>query len=372
MTIDTIPVAVGTALVLLAIRWPRRWLPRLLALGAGAVAVVGVARANGAGDLSDAGVAVAVAAVVAALASRFERDGGIGPAALAVGGAAAVAAGLARLETATGGFRLPDGRELEPQPGWLLVLGATALVVAAGRRPRRAVGALLPVGLWLGLASGGSLEHGGDAIALVLALGGAVAPHAHGAIALWALAAAATPVAGAGAAALLAAAAVIAAISLHPRAAVVAAPGAAALAAALVDDPSPARLALAALAVITVARLWRTDLDEVDLVEGHLSPVAAVVAALGAWLLLAPETWTWAGDARLTGWGTGVLLASLAAAVGGYVALSVRAQDIELPAIEVADPSYRPGEPRRAGIALVASLAILGLCAAWLLASSLQ
>jgi hypothetical protein len=372
MTIDTIPVAVGTALVLASIRWPRRWLPRLLAAVAGAVAVVGVARANGTGDLSDVGVAIAIATVVAALASRLERDGGVGPAALAVGGAAAAAAGLARLETATGGFRLPDGRQLEPQPGWLLVLAATAIVVAAARRPRRAAAVLLPVGLWLGLATGGTLEHGGDAIALVLALGGALAPHVHGAIALWALAAAATPVAGAGAAGLLAAAAVIAAVWLHPRAALAAAPGAAALAAALVDDPTPARLALAALAVVTVARLWRTDLDDVDLVPGRASPVTAIVAALAAWLLLAPETWTWTGDARLTGWGTGVLLAALAAAVGGYVALSVRGQDIELPALEVADPSYRPGEPRRAGTALVASLAILGLCGGWLLASSLQ
>ena len=97
-----------------------------------------------------------------------------------------------------------------------------------------------------------------------------------------------------------------------------------------------------------------------------------LAAALGAWLLLAPETWTWAGDARLTGGGTGVLLAALAAGVGGYVALSVRGQDLEVPSLVVPDPSYRPGDPHRSSAALLASLVVLGLCGAWLLASSLQ
>lgn len=370
--VDVLPVAAGTALLLLSVRWPRRWVPRLLAAAAGAVGLAGVARATGAGDLSDVGAALAVAAVLVALAAWRERDGGLGPAALGVSGAAAVAAGLARLEGETGGFQLVEGRQLEPQPGWLLVLGATALVVAATRRPRRSGAVLLPAGLWLGLAAGGALEHGGDAIALVLAAGAAAAPHAHGAVALWALAAAATPVEAAGAAALLAAAAVIAATSLHPRAALAAAPGAAALAAALVDDGSPARAALALLGAVTVARLWRTDLDDVDLLPGRPSLPATLALAAGAWLLLAPETWTWAGDTRLTGWGTGILLAALGGAVGAYVAISMRGEDLPLPAVDVADPSYRPGDDRRARLALVGSLVLLGICGAWLLASSIR
>ena len=58
--IDTLPVAAGSALLLLSIRWPHRWVPRLLGAAAAAVGVAGVARFAGDGDLSDVGVAVAV------------------------------------------------------------------------------------------------------------------------------------------------------------------------------------------------------------------------------------------------------------------------------------------------------------------------
>ena len=238
----------------------------------------------------------------------------------------------------------------------------------------RAQSALLPAGLWLGIAAGGALEHGGDAIALVLGVGALLAPAPHAALALWSLAAAAVPVDGHGAAALLAAAAVVATTSLHPRAVVVAAPGAAALAIALADHGTPARVALAVLALATVARLWPTaDGDDADVELGErVHPATAVAGAVGAWLLLAPETHTWAGDARLTGWGAGVLLAALAAGVAGYVALSVRGQDVELPRIEVADPSYRPGDTAAAKRWVVVALGILGIASGWLLASSLQ
>ena len=346
------PVAAGTWLLVASVRWPaRRWPLALTVLAAG-TAAGGAALLAGAGDLSDAGGALAIAAALVVLAARAEDDRGLVPAALGVAGAAAVALGLVGLESDTGGFAAGGGA--------LVALGAAAVVLGAGNRVRRAGVVLLPLALALGVQA-----DVGTGVALVLAIAAVlVADRPAASLGLWALAVAAlNPAAGL----LLAAAAVVSAAWLHPLASLAALPGAAAFAFVALQDGSPARLALAALAAVTIARLWRPI--EPDLVGGRLAPSTIAAVGVGAWLALAPETWAWAPAPGLASWGTGVLYAGLAAAFGAFVIASFTDAAFVAPDLEVADPSYRPGEPRWAWRAALAALAVLAIAGAWLVAS---
>ena len=346
------PVGVGTWLLVASVRWPaRRWPLALTVLAAG-TASGGAALLAGAGDLSDAGGALAVAAALVVLAARAEDDRGLVPAALGVAGSAAVALGLVRLEADTGGFAGGGGA--------LVALGAAAVVLGAGNRVRRAGVVLLPLALAIGVQA----DVGTGVALVVAAVAAAVADRPAASLGLWALAAAAlSPAAGL----LLAAAAVVSAAWLHPLAALAALPGAAAFASVASQDGSPARLALAALAAVTIARLWRPV--EADLVGGPLAPSTTTAAGLGLWLALAPETWAWAPAPGLASWGTGVAYAGLAAAFGVFVVASFTDAAFAVPDLEVADPSYRPGEPRWAWRAALAGLGVLAITGAWLVAS---
>jgi hypothetical protein len=349
------PAAIGTWLLLASISWPARRLPIVLAVLAAGLSAGGAALLAGGGDLSDAGGALAIAAVVVVLAARSEQDRGLAPAALAAGGAAAVALGLVRLEADTGGFARGGG--------WLVLLGAAAVAVGAGARVRRTGVVLLPLALAVGAQAGAGA---GASIALG-AVAVLVAGHAAAALALWALAASAVSVP---AALLVASAAVVVAAWRHPVAPLVALPGAAALAFAAAQDGAAVWVALALLGALTVARLWLADAH--DVVDGVVSAPTIAAIGAGAWLLVAPETWRWADAPGLESWGTGALYAIGAAAAAAFALASFTGTSFAAPALEVADPAYRPGDPRWAARAALAAVAILAIAGGWLVASVLS
>ncbi|MGI8758676.1 MAG: hypothetical protein ACR2K0_05165, partial [Acidimicrobiales bacterium] len=367
------PAAAGAALLLAAVHQPaRRW-----PAAAGALALTlltgGLALVAGDDRAVPAMVALGAGAAVIALASR---DRGLGTVAIALAGLAAFAGGLSRLAAATGSFALPATGEVALGTGLLLVGGAAAIAVAGALRPRRSAGLLLPIGLALGVPAAAALGPEGDAMAVVLAAAaaatvGARAARSQGAgagmhllvvaLALASLSAASvdapgipgttvalaeTSRAGVPGAWLLAAAAVVAAVTLVPWAALAAAPGAAALAVVLVADPEPAHLAVAAL-LVAAAAVGVAARDRVQPDDGgderdagdRLGPLAAGAPALavGAWLLIAPGSWTWAGDAALEGWSRS---AAVAVAAGIIVAV----------AAGVTGRVAVPGLPRLAGV----------------------
>jgi hypothetical protein len=132
------------------------------------------------------------------------------------------------------------------------------------------------------------------------------------------------------------------------------------------------RLALAVLAAVTVARLWPDADAGDDLVDRAPAPSTFAALAVGAWLLLAPETWGWADAPGLEEWGTGVLYASGAAAVASFVVASFTDVTFLVPSLEVADPSYRPGEARWVWAAALACVLALAACGGLLLSAVLS
>ena len=346
------PVGVGTWLLVASVSWPARRLPLALTVLAAGVASGGAALMAGSGDLSDAGGALAIAAGLVVLAARAEDDRGVVPAAVGVAGAAVLALGLVRLEADTGGFAAGGGA--------LVALGSAAVVVGAGSRARRAGVVLLPLALALGVQASV-----GTGVALVVAaVAVLVADRPAASLGLWAVAAASlSPTGGL----LLGAAAVVTGVWLHPLASLAALPGAAAVAYVATQDGSPARLALAVLATVTVARLWRPA--DADLVGGRLAPSTIAAVGVSAWLVLAPESWGWAPAPGLESWGTGVVYAAVAVAVVAFVVASFTDAAFAAPDLEVADPSYRPGEPRWAWRAALVTLALLAISGARLVAS---
>jgi len=333
------PVAVGTWLLVASISWPAtRAVTRLT------VAAAGLAAAGGAlaADRADAVGALALAAAVLVVAARLEADGALVPALVAVVGVALVALG-ARADGAS----------------TLVLLGGALAAGAAAWRARRAGVVLLPLVLlvtslhptlewWHALVVG--------AAATVLA---GRRPHVAGA--LWAVAAGAL---GAGAL-LLGATAVLLAAALHPALALTALPGLAVAVTAVADLHSRWSLVLAALAALTAVRLWRRPDD--GALPGRPSDATVASVAIGAWLLLAPETWVSA--TALESWGTGALIAVVAGAVGAFLAASFTEATYEAPEVEVADPLYVERDPGWAWPASLASLAILAISGGALVAS---
>lgn len=405
------PAAAGAALMLAAVHQPARRRPA----AAGALALTllsgGLALAAGGDRAVPAMVALAAGAVVIALVGRDDR--GLGIIAVALAGLAAIAGGLSRLVSATDSFALPATGEVRLGTGLLLLGGAAAVAVAGGLRPRRTAGLLLPVGLALGVPAAAALGSAGDVMAIVLAAAAAATvaawaslPQDSGggvrllvaALALASLAAAAVDApgiagtttgladvgrAGVPGAWLLAAAALVTAVTLVPVAALAAIPGMAALTVVLVADPEPAHLAvvalLAATAAIAVAARDRLSPDDGERDEqeagDRLGPLAAGIPALaaGAWLLVAPGTWTWAGEAALEGWSRSVAVAVAAGLIGAVAAGATgRVAVPSLPCLAAPDPAGAGdggGEGGARRLTLAAGLA-LGLALVALVVSS--
>lgn len=410
------PAAAAAALLLAAVPRPQRRLPA--ALGALGLALLGggLALAAGTASAALAFAMMAAGAVVLVLASRDEPV--FGPAALGLAGLASIAAGLARLAATTDSFTLPAGERLGSFTGVLLVLGATAVVVAGALAPRRPLALLLPLGLALGVPAAAALSSGGDVVAVLWGLGAVAAmagwaarPDAAPggirllvvALALGAMAAAAVPApalpgsslaaggvtqAGVPAGWLLAAASVVTAIVLVPVAALAALPGLASLLVVLVPDPEPARLLLGALAV-TAATIAALALRRPASVDGNgdrdgdrdgdrIGPLLAGLPALAAaaWLLFAPQTWAWAGEANLDRWPTSMAVAvaaGLAAAVAAGATGRLAVPDP--PRLVAPEPVAADLESAGSGSAGARRLAVLagaglGLALVALLASS--
>ena len=362
------PAGVGAALVLASVRHPVR---RRSAVAGGVALTLltgGLALVAGSGSLVLAGAVLAAGAAVIAVTSRGDGQGPAGV--LALAGMAVVAGGLLRLAASqpesalltapgTGGVLLPA--ELPGQAtAALLAAGAVVAAAAAALRARTVAALLLPIGLAVGIPALAALGPEGDAVAFVLGLTAVAAAGAWAArladglaplvvaLALLALAAAAAdtavpaglPSGGLPAAWLLAASAVVTAVALTPLAALSAVPGAAALTATLVADPQAVRLTLVALVVVTASLTavalarWRNDVWERagagSAADHDAGPLLAGLpaAAVGAWLVVAPGTWAWAGAPALDGWSEGLavalaggLVAAVAAAAAGRVAI---------------------------------------------------
>lgn len=326
------PAAIGVWLLVAALTWPTQRLPVVIAFVAGGVSVGGLALLAGSGDMSDAAGALAIAVAVVVLGARREDDGGM---ALATAGAAG--AGLLSLGVAWDGVVLTT-------------IGCAVVAAASAARARRVGSVVLPAALVIGIASSG-----GDRVAVVLAVAGAVlAARPAVALAMWALAAAA---AGAPAgASLLGASAVLAAVVVNPLAAVAALPGAAATVAALADAGDRTAIALSLLAAATVYRLVHARAEE--RAGAPARPTTAALVA-GAWLLVAPQTWSWAGSADLRGWRTGIVVAAVGACVGAFVVASFTELTFSLPAVDAADPATSVGDPRWARRAAIVALVAL-------------
>lgn len=276
-----------------------------------------------------AGLAVAAAASVDAL-PPVERRLAI-PFALV--GLGAVVVGFAVLRAQGERWSLPSTGTIPRAAIVAFLLAGAALAVAGTLSGRRPTGVLLAGGLVLGLAAG-PLRPGGDelaAVAIALAVL-AVAASADGrgpaALGLLALAAAAGPAVLVPASRLLAAGSVVATAVDRPAAALAAVPGGVALAAGVVDDGGPLAACLAVATTLVAAALGA----RVALSTGRAGPATpgarspwatpgtfpAVI--VGAWLLLAPGSWTWTG-ASLRSYDRGAALGAAAALVTVGVAV---------------------------------------------------
>ena len=94
-------------------------------------------------------------------------------------------------------------------------------------------------------------------------------------------------------------------------------PGAVALAAAVAIGPLSVSRVAAAIALVGVVAVFATRPGHLDTdVDLPLVPTLVV----GGWLLVAPATWDWVGDARIDHWDLGAVLA----VVAGIAAVVVR------------------------------------------------
>lgn len=300
------------------------------------------------------------------LATRTRGHGRVVTALLATAGVAACGAGFAVLHGQSGRWVLPTGGA-QSLTAITTFLGAAALLSASGTFSRRLpTGLLLAGGLAVGL-SAAPLRAGADELGAVVVALAAAAVVAAGArkltlsLALLALAAAAGPATLAPTSRLLAAAAVIAAAVDAPWALLAAVPGAASLGTAVIEDGSRLALAVAlaaavvavVLAVVVSETAWWTGVSSTP--GGHdyrgLLPGAVPAMAVGAWLVVAPGTWTWTG-AGLDSYDQGMARAIGAGllVVMARVLVGVRTQKGETPPTPRQDPAPsqpRPRQPQR-------------------------
>jgi hypothetical protein len=364
------PAAAGVALAGAAVHHPLRRLPTALVGLAVTAATGGLAVSGGEGAPVDVASGLVGAALVVAVATRFEADGGLLHAAVALVGAALVGFGIATLD----GGALPTRGTLDGGTTWPVVAGAVLVVVASTGRPRRALAVLLPLALALAVPVLPLAAAGRGPIAGVLAAGAAAASlrsrHAPAAaIALLALAAAALP-GTLDAAVLLAAAAVVAHVAAVPAAAAAALPGASLLALAVADHTDRAHLVVAALAVVVAAGITRHATRD-DLGIGHegARPGAWAALLLGGWLLVAPHTWSWTGGSAPRGWGAGAIVAATGAAVALAVLTDLGNRSIPLGRLDAPDGLLGRPEVRRSLVAVCAAAVVAAGAAGALLRS---
>lgn len=244
---------------------------------------------------------VLVALVVACLAWTTPRWRAVGWS-LLVGwaGAAAVVAGLV---VALGDLRAGVLAVEGTGAAALLVAGAGALLAAAAAAPdgEELLQVLVVPGLVVAWVAVPLVDGAGPAAAVLAAASLVVARHRPAACSFAAVALAAVGPARP-AAALLGAAAVLI-VALGPSLAWPAVvPGGVAAALGLAAGPAGVETVAAGVAVALAAAGLATVVDR----RIVLRPRAVPAMVLGAWLALAPTTWTWAGTARLDDYQQGV------------------------------------------------------------------
>ncbi|MBV8302895.1 MAG: hypothetical protein JOZ04_01695 [Acidimicrobiia bacterium] len=324
-----------------------------VALAAVSVALAaGHTATDGRGVVVGVGVAVAAAALAAATVGGRPPLRAWGPAAAAAGLVAA-AAGVVALRSATNSWQLPlplADMAASHRGAGLLIIGGAALVVLAGSQRARAPSAVLvPAGAFLAVQAA-PIASGADGlapVAIVLAVVAVVAAAAAlvdrppvcapaAAITLLALAAVVGPGATRGPALLLAAAGTLAATVGWDAAAALGVPGGVALAIALAERGGATAFVIGAFAgvvalVLAVAAARReraaarrgTGLAErreraTARRRGAVvrPPIWSIPAlALGAWLVVAPDTWAWVGPAGLRAYDVGAARAVAGAAL---------------------------------------------------------
>lgn len=260
---------------------------------------------------------------LAAAVLWLERD--VRAACLVAAGTAAVATGLVLGERSVASFALTLAGALRG-PGMLVSAGALALL--AGACLTTGMGRLVaPVGLAIGLDAAGGRDWAPGAGIAALAVAGALvaeglwrvrrvdhgdewagSTETFGRFAACVLVAGAAPAA----AALLGAATVLRLVLPPAIAAACALPGAVVLARAAVADPGGAALAGSAAAAafgafaVTGAGRRRPAWPTAALAPHQPGTMLGLLA--GAWLLVAPATWGWVGDAGLAHWDRGALI----------------------------------------------------------------
>lgn len=344
----------------------------------------GPAAAAGDGGTPELAAALLAAGGIALFAGWKDDDEDLRAGLVAAAGAIVAVQVLTKVVRDTSSLDVPTG-PLALGDGLALVAGGGLLAAAALLQPRRLPAPLLAGGLALALEAAALLDRGGDALALAAVAGALVLlarwpdPRARpGALALVALAAAAVPAGTRPAALLLAAGAVLAAVVLHPLAALAGLPGAAALVVALADEPTAARVALGvgvAIALVLLAQRPGAEPAVAADADDNAAPVplAAVVPALvvAAWLVLLPTTWGWVGGADLTAWAGGAAVATAASVAGLGVAWFTRSLPFPAKAA-LGGPDPRPAArttPVRT-LVVVTPLCLLGLSLLALVASA--
>ncbi len=301
---------------------------RSLSATCAALSAVGVSLTAGSDGAAAAGVVggLALAAVLTADLgpgpAGTSRRGRMLPALLAGGGVAAGAIGFAVVHSRTGHWTLTTDAPVALGAIVAFLVAATLLgacgtlglrpALRSGTEPALRSGTepalraapergalLLAGGLAVGLTAA-PLRVGADELGAAVVILASAAVVAAGvrrgalSLALLALAVAAGPAALAPGSRLLAAAAVIVVAVDLPWAWLAATPGAVSLASGVIDDGG--RLAFAtAVGVAAVAVLLAQAASEEGALGRRLSLGAVPAASVGAWLVVAPGSWTWTG-----------------------------------------------------------------------------
>ena len=365
----------GACLVVAAVRRPagRR------SVYAGGIALGGIGLGLAAETFFLLVAGLAAAAVAVAAAAWGEDEGTLPAAGLGCAGVAALAAAVVRVHGELDQWTIPD--RVVDQRGLTIGLvgaGAALLVAAGGLRPRRTSALLLPAGLAAGLILLPLVRDphdGAPVLALLLAVAAGLTAGpgvpslslrplpAAVPIGLLALAAAAGPSSHLPAAAVLGAGSVVASLLATPAAIVAALPGAVAYAAALADTAGADAAVIGALMLLAAASLAADARVAPRRRRRPAPPAAAAIGLLfGTWLVLAPDTWTWVGDAALEPYQEGASAAAAAAVIVlvGSAAVRRRAPALPLGALVADDAPLRAVAPwgHRAALAGMAALGI--------------
>jgi hypothetical protein len=264
-----------------------------------------------------------------------------------------------------------------------VVLGVGALATAAALAPRRSLMVVTPAALLVGLRVGATLTADPTGRRTAVVLGAAAAllavaplvvprrwwPAPAAALKPWALVAATGSLPGVAAASgALAVGALLAGMLGGPVGVVAALPGGAVLAHALANGAGGARAVVSLLLVATVGGLV---MARPAAPAPRVRRVDAAVAALAAWFVVRPTSWTVARIGDVRAYTSGVPLAAAAAVVAGAALVVSGCALVSAPLAPwiVAPDVEDSAVTARVQTVTVAAAALLGLVAAALVRS---